>query len=230
MTTGPEDPAAAGGDRLRAGHADREQVIEALKNAFAHGRLTKDELDARAGQALAARTYADLAALTADIPPAPAPAPAAPARPTVTARRRPLARAAAGSGGCLFIAAVAVRAIDLADPGPTPGVIPKYWGTLFVLIALAAVFTALGILVHGVGTSVEHRRSRRQLPPRPGPGGHALDGERSGGSGHRPVPPGPRPDQARADLRSDSSRPRRPHSSGRDARTPRGIRPVPDAG
>ena len=78
--TGPQDPAAAGCDRLRAGHADREQVIETLKNAFVHGRLTKDELDARAGQALAARTYADLAALTADIPRRPAAA-GAPARP-----------------------------------------------------------------------------------------------------------------------------------------------------
>ena len=72
VTTGPQDPAAAGRDQLRAGHADREQVIDTLKNAFVHGRLTKDELDARAGQALAARTYADLAALTADIPPGPA--------------------------------------------------------------------------------------------------------------------------------------------------------------
>jgi hypothetical protein len=32
------------------------------------GRLGKDELTARVGQALAARTYADLAALTADLP------------------------------------------------------------------------------------------------------------------------------------------------------------------
>jgi hypothetical protein len=228
VMAGPQDPAAASRDQLRAGHADREQVIEALKAAFVHGRLTKAELDTRAGQALSARTYADLAALTTDIPPTSAAA--RPERPPAPARRRPLARAAAGSGGCLFIAAAAVRAIDLADPGPTPGVIPKYWGTVFVLIALAAVFTALGIFVHGVGTSVEHRRSRRQLPPRPGPGGHALDGERPGGTGHRPAPPGPRPDQARADLLSDSSRPRRPHSSGRGARTPRGIRPVPDAG
>ena len=46
--TGPEDPAAAGRGRIRAGHADREQVIEALKNAFVQGRLTRDELDARA--------------------------------------------------------------------------------------------------------------------------------------------------------------------------------------
>jgi hypothetical protein len=228
VMAGPQDPAAAGGGRLRAGHADREQVIETLKDAFVHGRLTKDELDARAGQALSARTYADLVALTTDIPPTSAAT--RPERPPAPVRRRPLARAAAGSGGCLFIAAAAIRAVDLADPGPTPGVIPKYWGTLFILIALAAVFTALGILVHGVGTSVEHRRSHRQLPPPPGPGSHALDGERPGGTGDRPVPPGPRPGQARADLRSDSSRPRRPHSSGRGARALRGIRPVPDAG
>ena len=64
---GPQDPAAAGGGRMRAGHADREQAIETLKNAFVQGRLTRDELDARTGQALAARTYADLAALTADL-------------------------------------------------------------------------------------------------------------------------------------------------------------------
>ena len=70
--TGPQDPAAAGRGRLRAGHADREQAIDTLKTAFVHGQLTKDELGTRAGQALAARTYADLAALTADIPPRPA--------------------------------------------------------------------------------------------------------------------------------------------------------------
>ena len=57
--TGPEDPAAAGRGRIRAGHADREQVIEALKNAFVQGRLTRDELDTRAGRTLAARTRAD---------------------------------------------------------------------------------------------------------------------------------------------------------------------------
>ena len=65
---GQQGPAAAGHDRLRAGHGDREQVIETLKDAFADGRLARDEFDARVGRALAARTYADLAALTADIP------------------------------------------------------------------------------------------------------------------------------------------------------------------
>jgi hypothetical protein len=49
--------------------ADREQVIGTLKNAFVQGVLAKDEFDQRVGQALIARTYADLAALTAGIPP-----------------------------------------------------------------------------------------------------------------------------------------------------------------
>jgi uncharacterized protein DUF1707 len=69
--TGPGNEMAAGAQdhgRLRASHADREQVIDVLKIAFAQGRLDRDEFDLRADQALAARTYADLAALTADIP------------------------------------------------------------------------------------------------------------------------------------------------------------------
>ena len=54
MTTGP-------GDHGRARcHADCEQVIGILQAAFAQGLLTPDELDARAGQAFAAQTYADL--------------------------------------------------------------------------------------------------------------------------------------------------------------------------
>jgi hypothetical protein len=66
---GDEMAAAAGDDgRLRASHADREYVVDTVKTAFVQGRLTKDELDLRVGQVLAAQTYADLAALTADLP------------------------------------------------------------------------------------------------------------------------------------------------------------------
>jgi Domain of unknown function (DUF1707) len=116
---GPEDPAATGHDRLRAGHAEREGVIDALKNAFVHGRLTKDEFDGRASRALAVRTRFDLAALIADIPPGPAPAGAT--RPPPPTRRRPLVRAAAMSG--LIIAAAALWVVGLAaqgGPGPSP--------------------------------------------------------------------------------------------------------------
>ena len=59
----------AGGDSgLRASHADREQVIDVLKAAFVQGLLTKDEFDLRMSQAFAARTYAEVADVTADIP------------------------------------------------------------------------------------------------------------------------------------------------------------------
>src|SRR5260370_29604940 len=87
--TGPADEIAAGQGRWRASHADREQAVDTLKAAFVQGRLTADELDERIGQALAARTYADLAALTTDLPadpdrvpvPVPTPPPAPVRRP-----------------------------------------------------------------------------------------------------------------------------------------------------
>ena len=59
---------AAGHGHLRASHIDRDHVIDALKAAFVQGRLTKDDFDLRVSQALTSRTYADLAALTADLP------------------------------------------------------------------------------------------------------------------------------------------------------------------
>jgi DUF1707 SHOCT-like domain len=68
---GPRDeqPAmATGRSRLRASPADREQTIDTLKVAFVQDRLTKDEFDARIGQTLAARTHAELATVTSDIP------------------------------------------------------------------------------------------------------------------------------------------------------------------
>ena len=68
---GPGDEIAAGAgglSRLRASYADREQVIELLKAAFVQGQLARDEFDVRVGQVLASRTYAELDAVTADIP------------------------------------------------------------------------------------------------------------------------------------------------------------------
>ncbi len=165
--TGPQGPAAEGSGRLRAGHADRERVLEALKDAFVDGRLTRDELDARAGRALAARTCAELDTLTSDIPAAPAaPAAAGPACPP-TLVRRPLARAAARSGGCLVIAAAAVRLGALADPDP-PGPTPYHsFAPLCFLIAFFAVLAALGFVIHGVGTAWEQRHPDGKPPPPP---------------------------------------------------------------
>lgn len=71
MTAKPGDDmaaATAGHGRLRASHADREHVLDLLKAAFVQGLLTKDEFDMRVGRTFASRTYAELAALNADIP------------------------------------------------------------------------------------------------------------------------------------------------------------------
>jgi Domain of unknown function (DUF1707) len=160
---------AASRGPMRAPHADREQVIEALKDAFVLGRLTKDELDARAGQALAAQTCAELAVLTADLPPAPAAS--RPTRPLVPAGRRPLARVAVGSGGCLALAAAAVLASFILDPGG-PGT-DRTWAGVMLLVAQYAVIAGVCILWSGVATSMQ-RRSGRQSPPRPEPGRRAI--------------------------------------------------------
>jgi hypothetical protein len=125
VTTQPGDEIAAGEagrGYLRASHADREQVIDTLKAAFVQGMLTKDELDARVGQALPYGTHIDLAAVAADLP-----AGLSAAGPTPPARRRPPAKVAAGSGGCLVIAFAAMSAARLADPGNTPGTVPGSW-------------------------------------------------------------------------------------------------------
>lgn len=67
--SGDEVAAGAGGQgRLRASHTDHEQVIEVLKAAFVQGRLDRDEFDLRMSRALASRTCADQAVLTADLP------------------------------------------------------------------------------------------------------------------------------------------------------------------
>ena len=95
MVVGPGDEiAAAEGQRrseLRASHADRERVIEVLKAAFVQGRLAKDEFDLRVGHAFAARTHAELAAVTAGLPAEPTPA--QPAAQPATARPPAPARA-----------------------------------------------------------------------------------------------------------------------------------------
>jgi hypothetical protein len=126
-------------NHLRASDADREQVLEFLKTAFVQGRLTMDELDARAGQALLSRTYGELAALTADIPsglvralPRPPAAPAGgPAAETVPAvLRTPASAKAAVWAACVIAALPAVWAAFLT-----------YYGGFVILFLLA--FTGL---------------------------------------------------------------------------------------
>jgi hypothetical protein len=171
----------AGRGRLRASHADREQAIDTLKDAFVQGRLTKDEFDSRVGDVLASRTYADLAALTADLPagspPARRPRQPIPARP-----RRPENKTVRNGARVITVTTVL-----------TGGV---WAGALFsnmdnqVVGALVMAFTFLwfGIVLMVGSIMLESRlqqRSGRQLPPARGQGG------RGGQASERAVPTDP---------------------------------------
>jgi len=56
---------------MLAAAADRERTIDVLKAAFGEGRLNKEEFDSRSARVMAARTYADLNAIVADLPAGP---------------------------------------------------------------------------------------------------------------------------------------------------------------
>src|SRR5215813_14420437 len=61
-------------DRIRISDADRERATARLREHFAEGRLTSEELDERITDALAAKTYGDLRRVMADLPdPSPVP-------------------------------------------------------------------------------------------------------------------------------------------------------------
>ena len=116
MVAEPPDraPAAAGRGRLRASHADREQVIDILKAAFVRGMLTKDEFELRVGQAFASRTGGELAAFVADLP-----AGLAAAQPPGPARARGQARV------LRFGAVIAVATMLYAAVWPLALVLPR---------------------------------------------------------------------------------------------------------
>jgi Domain of unknown function (DUF4190)/Domain of unknown function (DUF1707) len=67
-TPGPPGFAQPG---MRAASADRDRTIDVLTAAYGEGRLTKEEFDTRCARVLAAKTYADLAAVVHDLPAGP---------------------------------------------------------------------------------------------------------------------------------------------------------------
>ena len=142
MATGPWDPmaaAAASRGLLRASDAEREQVIDALKTAFAQGLITRDELSTRAGQALASRTYAELTAVTAGLTASRPPPPPARAHPNRINKK------AVTAGACAIVLAPALAAAFLLT----------FYGGFIILFLLACI-----------GAVVSAAPVR---PPRPGP-------------------------------------------------------------
>ena len=136
-----------------ASDADREQVIDMLTAAFARGRLTKQELDLRAGQTFAARTCADLAALTADLPagltttqPVRKPARAQP--------RQPADKAVVWSAWGLITPALFAAIVAVPDPTPTDN---RPIGKILFLVTAAYFIAWLAIGAQMLGTWHQQR-------------------------------------------------------------------------
>ena len=166
MTTGSEEyrtAAAARRDPLRASQAEREAVIDAVKAAFVTGRLTDEEFSARIGQALASRTRADLAAITADIPVGPVAAPPARTPDRMVAWATAAIIAAAGLGGAVLVGGSAL--------------------ILWAIIMTGVLLFTVSVLL----AARQERRSRQLRPPRSVPGGATVPGGRPGRTiGHEP--------------------------------------------
>jgi hypothetical protein len=190
-----EITATTGGrGRVRASDDDRERVLDILKTAFVQGRLTKGELDGRVGQALTSRTWADLAALTTDIPAWPIQRPVhrparTPARPSALAVARAVACAivalaaiaVAGMPGMWAIPAPAIASVQACQTyfrweSQQPGSIP----TLNAAAVIATngsdpkLAADLQTLLEAVNRS-ESVSSKRELLPAGGVAGHHIE-------------------------------------------------------
>ena len=161
---GDEMSARAGdGGRLRASHADREQVIGTLKAAFVQGMLDKGEFDLRVGQAFASRTYAELTAVTADIPAGPILAP--PPEPARAQDQQPVLRPGpvimAATVLCAGVWGVALLTVKGDNNAAAD----------LVLMTTLIYFLVL-LIAGGHALALRHdKRSGGQLPQGPAPGG-----------------------------------------------------------
>ena len=168
---GPGDGMAAGGvgrGYMRASSADRDKVIEVLKTAFVHGRLTQAELGARVGQTLTSRTYGELAAVTADIPAQPTVV-----RPPVTAAaqaRKPISKVRATLWAACEVVPITLLGLTLLT-GSGQFAFP------FILSIFASYVTAGTLLAE----AWERRHERRRQPHGPASGA-------GGGTSHRKAP------------------------------------------
>jgi hypothetical protein len=161
---------------MRASSADRERAVDVLKAGFAEGRLTQDEYNDRMGRAYTARTYGELATLTADLPAGASPMPAwpVPAYQPPPSGTNSMAIAAMVLGVAEFFTAgltaipavicghIARRQMKLTsqsgDGLATSGLVLGYMAIIFWSVLIAASLV-------GVAISIAHNG---QLPQGPG--------------------------------------------------------------
>jgi hypothetical protein len=159
MTRPGDEMAAGAGGRMRASHADREQVVDALKAAFVQGRLAKDGFDLRVGQALASRTVGELAALTGDIPLLLTSAAVRPSR--LPTRDKKVVKTLA----CVTSGAVSLFALPYAVTLLTGGDRPHAQTLIFLVVMFTAFATPLAAVLLRARFSKHGGRQSALYPP-----------------------------------------------------------------
>ena len=158
---------------LRASDADREQLVDVLKGAFAEGRLSQDEYTERMERAYTAKTYGELALLSTDLPaqmPPSYPAYGSPGTNSLAVASLVFGVAEFFTAGLTAIPAVVLghrarRQIRMTgEQGSgmaTAGLILGWTAIgLFALLVAVAVLAAVAFTAHGGGP----------VPSGPGPG------------------------------------------------------------
>jgi hypothetical protein len=150
---------------MRAASTDRERAVDVLKAGFAEGRLTQEEYNFRMDRAYNAKTYGELAALTADLPAGAMPTvwPVPVYQPPVTTNSLARASLVLGVAEFFTMGLTAIPAIicghmakremrqtgQRGDGLATSGLVLGYmavifWGVLIALSIVAAMIQATG--------------------------------------------------------------------------------------
>ena len=136
-------------DRIRVSDAERERVAARLREHFAEGRLSQEELDERLSAALSAKTEGDLRRVMADLPgPAPVPVPGGAPGPWAAGRGLAFRR-----GPRLWPLAVFALIAALVIPGA---------GWLFFAFFQLVLALFLVVCLAGVFTAARFRRNMRR--------------------------------------------------------------------
>jgi hypothetical protein len=139
-------------ENIRISDADRDRVTARLREHYAEGRLTAEELDERVSATLNAKTFGDLRPIMGDLPepapfgPQPGPVPP-PIQPPVYAYRR---------GPRLLPVALLLLFLALILPGA---------GWAFFAFLKFALLAWLILCIVGIFTAARYRRRRRYSRP-----------------------------------------------------------------
>lgn len=186
----------------RVSHEDRDRITEVLRVAAGDGRLSLEELDERLEACFAARTYADLDRLVADLPgQSPVPPPAQQqVRPKDVVRAKRLGGNLKYEGTWLVPKRLEAEVrggnvlLDFTDAtvaGPVTEVnVVLVGGNLKIVVPPGYAVEANEVEIHG--GSVVHRRAKHQDPDTPVVHRIVVTGTMAGGNVVILLPPSPR--------------------------------------